>query len=183
MESTANRAKKLEHQLFIECAPNCHHHHLESQELDAQCKEMLHTFNKKDKNAKKEVQDKIKKLEDELKARHEQELHAKEDGGAAAALADAMREMELKKEEAAKKAAKRADEEAKRAAAERERRAQIEHELKDRVDHRAIENERLAKRLASKGLRVHEIISDGNCLYRAIAHQVDPSNAVRLLLK
>jgi hypothetical protein len=100
------------------------------QELDAQCKDMLHTFNKKDKNAKKEVQDKIKKLEDEMKARHEQELKARESVDDAAKLDEAMRELQLKQEATKKAAEKRAEEDAKRIEAEKERRAQIQHELK-----------------------------------------------------
>ncbi len=48
-----------------------------TQEHAAKAKDMLHSFNKKDKNAKKETEAKVEKIEAELKARHERELKAK----------------------------------------------------------------------------------------------------------
>eukprot|EP00455_Lapot_gusevi_P011105 TRINITY_DN15108_c0_g1_i2.p1 TRINITY_DN15108_c0_g1~~TRINITY_DN15108_c0_g1_i2.p1 ORF type:complete len:186 (-),score=57.16 TRINITY_DN15108_c0_g1_i2:116-637(-) len=44
--------------------------------------------------------------------------------------------------------------------------------MKDRVDDKEVENERLRKRLQPLGLTVSEVLSDGHCLYRALAHQL-----------
>ena len=59
-----------------------------------------------------------------------------------------------------------------RAAAEKERRLEVEAEVKDMADPRRDESLALARRLTPLHLRVREVVSDGNCLFRAVAAQL-----------
>jgi hypothetical protein len=54
---------------------------------------------------------------------------------------------------------------------ERERRIAEHHAGKGPTE-RDIEIEKISAQLSPQGLRIHEIASDGNCLYRAVAHQL-----------
>jgi hypothetical protein len=68
-----------------------------------------------------------------------------------------------------------------RDAKEKKRREELLAETAELPDMRAIENKRLAARLAPLALSVHEIRSDGNCCYNAVAHQLDAKQLAELL--
>jgi len=55
---------------------------------------------------------------------------------------------------------------------EEEMRKKHEAEAANMTDYKAIENETLKERLAPRGLKVHEVAADGNCLFRACEHQL-----------
>lgn len=86
----------------------------------------------------------------------------------------AKEERELAKRKKEKAARKKANRTANAQAAKDERRKQVEAELATEVPHAKIEAERMATQLAlhNPPLRTFDIASDGNCLYRAVAHQI-----------
>ncbi|XP_035231720.1 deubiquitinase OTUD6B-like, partial [Stegodyphus dumicola] len=60
---------------------------------------------------------------------------------------------------------------------EKERiKAIIEQEEKNLSGSRHIESEKIRKKLSDRNLVIHEIPSDGNCLYKAIEHQLSTLN-------
>ena len=59
-----------------------------------------------------------------------------------------------------------------RAAKEKERRLEVEEDVKALPDPRRDESAALARRLAPLRLCVREVVSDGNCLFRAVAAQL-----------
>lgn len=61
---------------------------------------------------------------------------------------------------------------AKKADQERERRAALEEAKANHVDTKQIELDAIQRQIADLGLTVHQIPSDGHCLYRAIAEQL-----------
>jgi OTU domain-containing protein 6 len=54
-----------------------------------------------------------------------------------------------------------------------QREQRVAEEKKSVVDPRSVENGQLAEQLGKDGMRVKEIASDGNCLFRAIADQLE----------
>ncbi len=87
-------------------------------------------------------------------------------------MQEALTAMKLQTEEQNKKAALNSQKKAELLEQEKRRQAEIHESLKDRVDERAIENEKLRNKLAPLGMVVLEIVSDGNCLYRAVSRQL-----------
>ena len=59
-----------------------------------------------------------------------------------------------------------------KAVREHERRQEVAEEVKDMADPRVEENEALRRRLSPLHLTVREMISDGHCLFRAVADQL-----------
>jgi len=112
-----------------------------------------------------------RKEEDEMKARHEAELKLL-----------TMKVTESKEEETPAEAAKpdgpsRAQKrKAKKEAAEAERRARWLEESKNAPNPRQQELAAIQAALSNKSLQVKEILSDGHCLYRAIADQLALQN-------
>ena len=146
-------------------------HKRELKELASQIKELQHV-NKKDKAEKAKAEAKAEKLESKMKVRHEVELKAKQDEEDKGRMAQAMEDLKLQTDEANRKAALSNQKRLEAAEAEKQRHAEVVDSLKHRADPRALENEQLQQRLEPLRRTVHEIASDGNCLYRAVAHQL-----------
>lgn len=82
-------------------------------------------------------------------------------------------EREVTEEE--KIARKRAKKERQKGAKEQRQKDQIaerEKEMEGFTPFSVLENDRMEKQLQREGFVIHDIASDGNCLYRAIAHQL-----------
>ena len=119
-----------------------------------------------------------------LKEAHSEELKALRGGSGGSKQDPESPEREQPKEPQVLAADEKAVIEKKRAKAQRKKdnKAQREREREEENERemaaagpslQSMENERLARALKAQGLRVHEIRADGNCLYRAIDHQLE----------
>lgn len=151
-------------------------HRKEKKELQAKIQALKKTATKSDKKKKKEVADQIQQLEDELSARHAQELAAicsePSENNCPDTEQIAIGEPEpevpqLDKVSRAQKRRNKKDSEAR----EREKRIQ-EQDVENRRGPRVIEMDTIKKNLVEYGLEIHTIPADGNCLYCAINHQL-----------
>uniref|UniRef100_A0A7N0TSL0 OTU domain-containing protein n=2 Tax=Kalanchoe fedtschenkoi TaxID=63787 RepID=A0A7N0TSL0_KALFE len=131
------------------------------------------------KAKKKQVEEEISRLSNELKEKHAQEIasigyssaNGKDDSGmenivkAIAGVSVTSQVPQAKPSKSVKRREKRAQEEA-----ARERR--ILEEKSNIVSDGTIENQLLEKKLGPLGLTVSEIKPDGHCMYRAVEHQL-----------
>ena len=145
---------------------------------------MKHGIPKGDKKRKKEVIGQIADLEMQLKEKQEKELRdlkspdkevIEKIGGLSLAnesneAADGEPVFEYS-EVKVSKAQKRRDRKAKQ---ERENRLLIDQQFKadSRTSQRTLEEQRLRTILVEQGFRLHDIPSDGDCMYKAIEHQL-----------
>ncbi|KAG7208823.1 hypothetical protein KM043_015012 [Ampulex compressa] len=157
-------------------------HKKERKELQAQIQILKKTICKGDKKKKKEVTEEIARKEETLEKRQSEELsHWKlsqlalndnnskntEDVSDEVQKDDTNTECLLQR---VTKAQKRRD---KKANAEMERNQRIiEQEALNVFGKRNMEIQAIKKILCSRNLMIHEIPSDGNCLYNAVAHQL-----------
>ncbi|KDO16695.1 hypothetical protein SPRG_17802, partial [Saprolegnia parasitica CBS 223.65] len=147
-------------------------HKLEAREWQNQTK-LLQKKWKKEKKSKKDIEDELVRLEQEMKERHAAELlaFAKDDDetvidDAAPPATDAPpASTNAKLEKAQRKREKKKQE-------EKDRQLRIDEESKNVVSERKIELDQIALQLQSLTMTIHEIPSDGHCLYHAIADQL-----------
>lgn len=136
-------------------------------------KRELKTLKEHAKRAGKKAKDEFKVLERDMLARHEAELMCA-DGGEEQALPDiATLSVSAEDEQPAKlsKAQKRRQRQLEQ---EAERTAAIEEEIMNMGEtSRMVEERALSQLLEPRGLRIHDIPADGNCMYRALAHQCE----------
>lgn len=151
-------------------------HRKEKKDLQSNIQALKKTATKGDKKKKKEVADHIQQLEQELCAKHSQELQncpeSSENNGE--------NENELQPEDAelvepvqaervsrAQKRKNKKEAEAK----DREKRIQ-EQEVENRRGPRVVEMNTIKNNLICDSLQIYNIPADGNCLYCAINHQL-----------
>lgn len=165
-------------------------HKAEKKELLAECQRLKHGIPKGDKKRKKEITEQITRLEEKLESRHRQELQALEGGNDndVGVVSEALSELatgdaeggdvaandggsaQQQQQKKSSKAQKRRD---KKNAQQRERDEMLkEAETANLQGPRHLENVKLQTLLSQKGLRIHQIASDGNCMYNAIKHQL-----------
>lgn len=147
-------------------------HRKEKKDLQAKIQGLKKIAAKSDKKKKKEIQDDVLRLETELECRHLEELSIKN-------MNEPSREDENNvtvQEEVdfsgarISKAQKRRD---KKAAEEKANKKMIlEQEVENINGPRNVETQIIKKILAARGLTLHIIPSNGNCLYGAISHQL-----------
>lgn len=169
-------------------------HRRERKELQAKLQAMKKNAPKNNKNKRKEFLEEMARLEGELEQRHKKEMQAAE-------AKDSPEETEVKapaekpevpvpnkeeheeKEEdeeeeqlpsnqRVSKAQKRRDKKAKEA---REREAEIKSELQNAANQptpKLIELQQITAKLSQRQLSLHNIASDGDCLYQSIRHQL-----------
>ena len=159
---------------------------------------MRHNLTKNDKKKKKELNKEIDSMTEELRKRHENELKAlqlRSDSGKQSIneLSDEMNvirvddnEEELSNDlEAVPNGIKYNETKISRAQKKREAKAlkqkqkerQIAEEMIDDSENiRLIEEKKIENILKSRELVLHEIPSDGDCMYRAIEHQLSLNN-------
>ncbi|XP_020798042.1 OTU domain-containing protein 6B [Drosophila serrata] len=165
-------------------------HRRERKELQAKLQAMKKNAPKNNKNKRKEFLEEMARLEGELEQRHKAELQS---GEASAPPAEVKQQVEEKpaksvhnEEETEEqgeepdhppnqrvsKAQKRRDKKAKEA---REREAEIKVELQNAANQpspKLIELQQITAKLSSRQLSLHNIASDGDCLYQSIKHQL-----------
>lgn len=141
----------------------------------AKITKLRHSVPKNDKKRKKEVATEIENLEAELKERHAQELkdfaslpqETNLVNGTGASTSQGSEENEKFK---MSKSQRRRDNKERK---ERERQERIKSGQVDDSDNiRLIEMKRIEDLLEERGLSLCEISSDGDCLYKAIEHQM-----------
>ncbi|XP_017112608.1 deubiquitinase OTUD6B [Drosophila elegans] len=168
-------------------------HRRERKELQAKLQAMKKNAPKNNKNKRKEFLEEMARLEGELDQRHKAELQSAE-------AKDAPAEAEVKKpaekpvpkdeeneekqeeeeegeeqlpsNQRVSKAQKRRDKKAKEA---REREAEIKTELQNAANQptpKLIELQQITAKLSERQLSLHNIASDGDCLYQSIRHQL-----------
>ena len=137
---------------------------------------MKKTASKGDKKKKKEVTEEIAKLEADLNAKHDKELKELQDKPSTESNADQVEtvtdeieQVEIK-EKKVSKAQKRRDKKAEKEQQRLEDIAKQEEENKNGLRH--LETEKIKAILSAKGLKIHDIPSDGDCLFAGIAHQL-----------
>ncbi|BES89596.1 OTU-like cysteine protease [Nesidiocoris tenuis] len=167
-------------------------HKREKKELLARIQALKKTATKGDKKKKKEVQEEISRLEAEMEKRHAAEIKclngtksgdANSEDEAVADLADNVgglsvgdkdsgdEEVPGLKQHRITKAQRRRERKALQTK-ERELRI-IEQEAENVYGVRNVELETIKKILKERDLMIHEIPSDGNCLYCAVDHQLE----------
>lgn len=154
----------------------------EKKDLQGKIQGLKKTASKGDKKKKKEITEEIAKLEADLNQKHDQEL-AELKSGQIEDVSDALENTEIKDESTKKvsKAQKRRD---KKAEKERERQEDIEkQDEENKLGLRHMETEKIKSILASRGLQIHEIPSDGDCLFAGISYQIQNSLLVKDLRK
>ncbi|CAB3230893.1 unnamed protein product [Arctia plantaginis] len=142
-------------------------HRKEKKELQAQIQAMKKTA-KNDKTKKKELAAEITRLEIELDARHKYETESiKKETIPTDSLPVLENESSIHK---VSKAQKRRD---KKSQQEKEREEQIKLQEQENLHGpRNTEQQAINVRLKEKGLKGFPIPSDGDCLYKAVAHQM-----------
>mmetsp|Transcript_5085 Transcript_5085/g.12477 ORF Transcript_5085/g.12477 Transcript_5085/m.12477 type:complete len:333 (+) Transcript_5085:48-1046(+) len=143
----------------------------------------------KNKAEKKELEQKYKDLEQELLAKHRAELEAigaappkeeeKENEEVVDAAAMIMAAEANEGDEfnpgffaGQKQLSKAAKAKLKKQEKERLRKEEVAKEFENVVPLSTIEKQKMRNQLRSHGLRIHEIPADGNCLFRALEHQM-----------
>ncbi|XP_017053346.1 deubiquitinase OTUD6B [Drosophila ficusphila] len=166
-------------------------HRRERKELQAKLQAMKKNAPKNNKTKRKEFLEEMARLEGELEQRHKVELQAAEakDVPAEAEVKNPPKkpentvpngedneekeeEDELPSNQRVSKAQKRRDKKAKEA---RERAAEIKTELQNAANQpspKLIELQQITTKLAQRQLSLHNIASDGDCLYQSIRHQL-----------
>lgn len=143
-------------------------HRKEKKELQAHI-QGLKKVAKNDKTKKKELSAEIARLEVELNNRHKMEIESTTSKIVPENYSESINESEHTKSKLSK-AQKRRE---KKEQQEREREQLIRLQEKENVNGpRNTENQAIYNRLKEKGLKVYSIPSDGDCLYKAIAHQL-----------
>lgn len=153
-------------------------HRKEKKDLQGKVQNLKKTASKGDKKKKKEVTDEIARLEEELKSRHEKEVKELESSGdkveeATDKLATVVLSNEnsppqhQKLSKAEKRRLKKEQDDLKR---EEEIRAAEEQ---NRYGPRNVETQSIKDQLKQRKLAIHEVPSNGDCMFAAILHQAE----------
>ncbi|KAK3085518.1 hypothetical protein FSP39_004507 [Pinctada imbricata] len=158
-------------------------HRREKKELQAEIQKLKSNVSKGDKKKKKDVAKQIADLESELSSRHAKEVAELENqttnAGSENQVAEKLENLttedteQSNRDKRPSKAQKRRDKKAQKIK-EREELIQ-EQEIENLSGARNVEFNRIKAILKEMNLQIHEIPSDGNCLYKAIAHQLNKS--------
>ncbi|KAJ6221386.1 hypothetical protein RDWZM_007198 [Blomia tropicalis] len=169
-------------------------HRKEKKDLTAKITKLRHSVPKNDKKKKKEITMEIENLESEMKARHQRELNESRLPAPLSSPSSSSNSIESKQPDSTvslsntpnmclsgsndtynqvfkvtKSHRRRENKERK----ERERQERIKlGQLDDSENIRLIEMKRVEELLEERGLNLCEISSDGDCMYKAIEHQM-----------
>lgn len=161
----------------------------EKKDLQAEIQKLKHGVTKGDKKKKKETTEKIALLEAELTAKHQKELTEFKENNIVenADVEEVVNSVDklstedhdgqdevVQQSAKPKKQSKAQKRRNKKAAQDVEREERIrEQEIENLTSSRHIEAVKIKSVLKQRGLQIHEIPSDGNCLYAAVAHQLE----------
>ncbi|XP_014670927.1 PREDICTED: OTU domain-containing protein 6B-like [Priapulus caudatus] len=147
--------------------------------MESRIQQLKHSLPKGDKKRKKDVNAEVAKLEEELSAKQQSQLDALRAEMQIQDVANLTGDLSVNDENcqppivAPKKLSKAQNKREKKAAEERKRAQRIaEQEKENAFGVRHIEGEKMKELLQSRNRAIHEIPSDGNCLYNAVTHQL-----------
>ncbi|CAH0725956.1 unnamed protein product, partial [Brenthis ino] len=147
-------------------------HRKEKKELQAQI-QALKKAAKNDKTKKKELVSEIAKLEADLEMRHKKELELVTTDDSANLVSEFTQEIKENDNVKPKisKAQKRRD---KKIQQEKSRELEIKLQEQENINGpRNIENQAILSRLKERNLKMYSVPSDGDCLYKAVVHQLE----------
>lgn len=166
-------------------------HKDEKKELQSQITRLKHSVSKGDKKGKKAVQEQINQLERDLKEKHDKELREAEEASPTEPekVSDKVKDLNLETPEGPQELPQQTQEQKrvskaqkrrnKKEEAARQRQEEIsKQEIENETGARNVEFQKLKEMLKKQGLQIFEIPSDGNCLYNAIAHQVNQGKTI-----
>lgn len=151
-------------------------HRIEKKDLQCRIQSMKKSVAKGDRKKKKEVAEQTAEIEAKLKQKHLEELNkfVEEDEKSIVEPSLITDLQEIKINDATPKISRAEKRRSKKIIQMKERQSLIEeHDIKNIGGTRHIETQTLVKKLKSLGLVIHDIPSDGNCLYSAIVHQLN----------
>jgi len=165
-------------------------HLREKNELQEKVAELKKSIQKADKKKKKEVNAEILRLEGDLNEKHSAEIMEQmldnvsiEDENVEENTKEEVKVEQKQSNDGQRvsKAQKRRD---KKAEKEVKRREEIEaQEQENLLGARNLEQERIQEVLARRGLKLHEVPSDGDCMFASVAHQLSKALSVADLRK
>ncbi|EAL67836.1 OTU domain containin protein [Dictyostelium discoideum AX4] len=145
-------------------------HKMEIKKLQQQIDKLNHAIPKKDKKAKSDLLEKTKKMEDDLKKKHQQELEQCEKLNK---TTQSIEELNLEQQQLQQKQPSKAYlKKAQKLKQEEERMKQLEEDRKNHVSKGVIEMNDFLAKLKPLNKTVKFIPPDGDCLYQAITNQL-----------
>jgi len=151
-------------------------HRKEKKELQAKIQNLKKTSGKGKK--KKEVADEIAKLEDELKSRHEKELKELEVGSPGGDyvqvdnVTEKLESVDLGTKDETQRLSKAEKRRLKKEQDDLKREEEIQAaEEANRHGPRNVESQSIKQQLEDRGLAIHDVPSNGDCMFAAILHQ------------
>jgi len=165
-------------------------HLREKNELQEKVAELKKSIQKADKKKKKEVNAEILRLEGDLNEKHSAEIMEQmldnvsiEDENVEESTKEEVK-VELKQSNDGQRVSKAQKRRDKKAEKEVKRREEIEaQEQENLLGARNLEQERIQGLLAGRGLKLHEVPSDGDCMFASVAHQLGKALSVADLRK
>ncbi|XP_061196260.1 deubiquitinase OTUD6B-like isoform X2 [Saccostrea echinata] len=161
-------------------------HKQEKKELQNQITKLKHSISKGDKKGKKAIQEQTTQMEKDLKEKHDKELkefdgneNSQTDSDQISGVVEDLSLENLKGSEELsppepKRVSKAQKRRNKKTEMARQRQEEISRqEIENETGARNVEYQRLKDLLKEQGLQISEIPSDGDCLYNAVAHQVN----------
>ena len=165
-------------------------HRKEKKDLQAKIQNLKKTSTKGDKKKKKEVQEEITKLENELTRRHIEELESLSKKSGLSDVRQLTERLDINEESGhvsnkeedrplhVSKAQKRRD---KKEHLEKERLAEIKAQQElNKLGPRHLETSKILEILRHRNLTLHDIPSNGDCLFAAICHQIKNKEVLEL---
>eukprot|EP01113_Clastostelium_recurvatum_P039266 TRINITY_DN5983_c0_g2_i1.p1 TRINITY_DN5983_c0_g2~~TRINITY_DN5983_c0_g2_i1.p1 ORF type:complete len:320 (-),score=83.72 TRINITY_DN5983_c0_g2_i1:525-1484(-) len=144
-------------------------HKMEMKDMQARTKIMAQQAKKGDKKTRDDTMANIAKMEAELDRRHTEEL-GQVDAAQAEQLAGQMGSMHVEKSKGPSKKQQLKNKKAQQADAKRK---QIDEEKKNIVPLSVIENNAILAQLKDMNMTIRDIPADGNCLFCAVADQLE----------
>merc|ERR1719273_678515 len=165
-------------------------HLREKEELAEKVAELKKSIMKADRKKKKEVNSEIARLEGDLNEKHSAELMEQmldgvtiEEENEEKGVQEEVK-VETKQSNGGQRVSKAQKRRDKKAEKEVKRREEIEaQEAENLLGARNVEQERIQGLLAARGLKLHEVPSDGDCMFASVAHQLGPGSGVADLRK
>ena len=163
-------------------------HRKEKKDLQAKIQNLKKSSNKGDKKKKKEIQEEINNLEKDLSAKHAEELKSISNASGVSNLNTLTEQLDIGDGNGAtetnihvqhvSKAQKRRD---KKEQMEKQRLAEIKAQQElNKSGPRYVETTKILEILRHKNLALHDIPSNGDCLFAAVCHQEDNVNVTKL---
>ncbi|KAK5582612.1 hypothetical protein RB653_004197 [Dictyostelium firmibasis] len=146
-------------------------HKMEVKKLQQQIDKLNHAIPKKDKKAKSDLLEKTKKMEDELKKKHQQELEQFEKLNKTTQSIEELN-LEQQQQQQQKQPSKAYLKKAQKLKQEEEKMKQLEEDRKNHVSKGVIEMNDFLAKLKPLNKTVKFISPDGDCLYQAITNQL-----------